>query len=393
MIDNKIKNNAVTAYLMIFISITFLVAKNNPKINNDFVKNHTKTAFFIHVMFFIVWLVFSNYKVLNWVPFWYDLNMIISTWLYVMLFWLMLLGIHKASKWEEYSIWNILEITKTWNLVNIKDSKIKEEWKLTIILSYIPFIGYYITSKLYKYNSPILKNIVKINTSFIFFASILWIIWLNNLSSLLILIYIIFVVYSSIVLISNDKLINLNIPYLLTMEKIYLNMKVYKRYIWNYFSKKDFINFNELTKIVTEEYKNENINDSKNLETLKTTFNPILIYIPFINLIYLFQLKTKYFNHIINWILITLMSSIILIPYIDNKLLLLLLFPISFWMWYINKLDYKIPFLYDIFIIFRTIFRFITWTSKKIKDKSNNEQNVSFKVQDKEKDDIFIKYE
>ena len=43
-INNKIINNAVSAYLMLFISWMLLINKSNPYINNDFVKNHTKSS-------------------------------------------------------------------------------------------------------------------------------------------------------------------------------------------------------------------------------------------------------------------------------------------------------------------------------------------------------------
>jgi len=48
-IKDKIKNNAIIAYLFIFVNITFLFNKNNALLNNDFVKNHTKTAILIHL--------------------------------------------------------------------------------------------------------------------------------------------------------------------------------------------------------------------------------------------------------------------------------------------------------------------------------------------------------
>jgi|TARA_Y100001960_G_C14512735_1_gene747302 hypothetical protein len=47
--NKKIKANAVSAYLLIFVSIFFLSNRNNPLLNNDFVKTHTKSAFLIHL--------------------------------------------------------------------------------------------------------------------------------------------------------------------------------------------------------------------------------------------------------------------------------------------------------------------------------------------------------
>lgn len=40
--DRKIINNAISAYFMIFVSGFFLLNKDNPYLNNDFVKGHTR---------------------------------------------------------------------------------------------------------------------------------------------------------------------------------------------------------------------------------------------------------------------------------------------------------------------------------------------------------------
>ena len=63
-INNKIINNAVSAYLMLFISWMLLINKSNPYINNDFVKNHTKSSIIIHLMIIINYIVFISYKFL-----------------------------------------------------------------------------------------------------------------------------------------------------------------------------------------------------------------------------------------------------------------------------------------------------------------------------------------
>ena len=59
--NKKIIANAVSAYFMIFISLSFLFNKNNKYLNNDFVKSHTKTAFIIHIMFLFTYVVFVSF--------------------------------------------------------------------------------------------------------------------------------------------------------------------------------------------------------------------------------------------------------------------------------------------------------------------------------------------
>jgi hypothetical protein len=45
----KIQANAVSSYLLLFISSAFLLNKEDPYLNNDFVKSHTKVAGLIHL--------------------------------------------------------------------------------------------------------------------------------------------------------------------------------------------------------------------------------------------------------------------------------------------------------------------------------------------------------
>jgi hypothetical protein len=66
-INPKVKANAISAYLLVFVSFLFLFNKTNKYINNDFVRSHTKTAFFIHLMLLLVYIIFikliSNYYI------------------------------------------------------------------------------------------------------------------------------------------------------------------------------------------------------------------------------------------------------------------------------------------------------------------------------------------
>lgn len=382
VIDKKVKGNAVAAYLMIFISGLFVLNKDKPALCNSFVKWHTKTAFFIHTLFLAVIIVFNFYNILGAINiFWFSLNFIVSTSLFIILFITLLYWIYKANKWETFTISDILNFSKTGKLIEIKDSKIKEEWKLTIILAYIPFIWYYLTSKLYNYKSPILKNITKINSLSFLIIILSYIFGHGNIPQLLILIYITFTVFSWIMLIVNNSFIKLNFKFIPTIEELYIKTKSLFKYIWNYFSKNNFITLKELMKNEEELLISKNYDDFNILKEKKDLKFPTISYIPFLNIIYLTKLNTKYKNHIINWFMITIISIIILlIPNINNELLLLLLFPISFWMWYIKRLDYKIPFLHDLFIFLSFWSTAVSKYTKVIKEKHKEENNASFKV-------------
>jgi len=64
-IHQKSKNNAISAYLMLFISGLFIFNKSNEYINNNFVKSHTKVAFLIHISFLLNYIVFISFDFLK----------------------------------------------------------------------------------------------------------------------------------------------------------------------------------------------------------------------------------------------------------------------------------------------------------------------------------------
>jgi hypothetical protein len=54
----KVKANAVSSYLLLFVSSAFLFNKNDPYLNNSFVKSHTKVALLIHLAIAITAIIF-----------------------------------------------------------------------------------------------------------------------------------------------------------------------------------------------------------------------------------------------------------------------------------------------------------------------------------------------
>jgi hypothetical protein len=59
-INSKIKANAVSAYLLLFVSLSFLFIKENDSLNHPFVKSHVKTAFTIHLLFLFTYIIFIS---------------------------------------------------------------------------------------------------------------------------------------------------------------------------------------------------------------------------------------------------------------------------------------------------------------------------------------------
>ncbi|GEM_PF-4947611 len=102
-----------------------------------------------------------------------------------------------------------------------------------------------------------------------------------------------------------------------------------------------------------------------------------MIYLPVVNIIFLGFLKSKYKYHIINGITISLFAIALGFTFgIKSIAPLLVLFPISFGLGYINRLGYQMPYVYDFYGFFATIGR----TIKKLFSKGRAIQKKEEKV-------------
>lgn len=381
-VEQKTINNAIAAYLMVFISWLLLLNKDNKYINNDFVKNHTKSSIIIHIMFLINYIIFiSNWLLYQIEIIWYWINIIIANIIFLALIWLSILWIYKSSKWEMFYIWNFIKTNKNIKLEVTNEVNYDEKDKLSIILSYIPFIWYIIWSK-YENNS--IKNIIKLNLLISIIIYLFFIFWYNNLTSLFVLWYTIFIIFVWINFFSRNELINFELPYyFLPSWKIILQKTIIK-YIYNYL-KWNFDNFENTKKSIIqkqETIKEKEINEIKKLNNIK--INKTLIYIPFINLIFLKEFNSKYHLHIKNWLVITLIFTLLIILNIFNiiysTLFISILFPISFGIWKLHNEYYKMPYIYEIYQLIEKIIKYFKKTKKILKEKHNEENNLNLKV-------------
>lgn len=387
-LNKKTINNAISAYLMVFISWLFLFNKNNPYIGNSFVKNHTKTAIIIHILFILNFLVFIFYDFLKWVGvFWFSLNYIIASIIFLILFAVLLYWILKASRWEKFKVWDIIIFWKKEKIIDINgDMKLDEKDKLTLILSYIPFIWFLISWEYRK--NQLIQNIVKLNLIVSLLIVVFYLFWYSNIWNLLTLLYIVYVVYSSVNLVSQDEIISINLDFLPFPEEKLIFIKSIFSYLKNYFAKKDFLNFADLKINILQDNTKQEAENEKILETLeKKSIPAFLVYFPILNIVTLIFINTRNRIHIINWVFLSLLFVIFVIFYIFNlvniQIFIFFLFPIFFWIGFFkNRVAYKMPFIYHIYEVFSflwTIFK----TSKEAIDEKRVETNVVIKVWEK----------
>ena len=365
--NKKIIANAVSAYFMIFISLAFLFQKKNTYLNNSFVKSHTKTAFIIHMMFLITYVVFVSFGLgKEFSVLWYWVNTILASVIFIGLLAMLLYGIYRANKWEVLTADELLTLSRQDALVEVEKKNFSEQEKVSIILSYIPFLGYIVYGQ--NYTNQVLKNINKIALIAGIFITLLFVFSSYNLGLLFSLAYIVFVVFSCTVLISKDELIKINIDKIPTPEDKIVIQQSLLSYLWKYFWKKDFI---ELKKIIETKKQERILAEKKDTEIFwkltDVSLPKKLIYIPFLVLIYIPQLKSKQNLHIKNslWITLWIMLSWCVFG-IDSSVQAFALFPIAYWVWFIDRIWYKMPYAYEAYeIIFEKILWKIFWVFKK----------------------------
>ncbi len=378
--------NAIAAYLMIFVSWLFLFNKINKYINNDFVKSHTKSALIIHVWFLITYIIFISNSLFSWINIlWFWLNQLMALIISCFLLCLLILWMYKANKWLKFGIWETIKLSKQKAILDINwDWDISEKEKLTIVLAFVPFIWFLNFAKNKKN-----KTIIEATRLSIFIALIItlfYIYWYNNLFNLLSLFYIVGVTFIWINLFARDELVQIKLPEVFSPKNAYVWLITTKEYLKSYFKNSDFIDFSKLQNNISEKIKNEKQILEKNLQLKKDLrLSKILIYIPIINLIFLFYKNTKYSLHIKNWIIITILFSINIIleyfNYLDLKFSLLLLFPVLFWMSYTsNTLSYKVPIIYDIYELISKVFLFMKFWVKDINKRRKEDNELKLKV-------------
>ena len=291
----KVKANAVSSYLLLFVSSAFLFNKNDPYLNNSFVKSHTKVALLIHLAIAItaiIFLFFGTWLNLNFLG--YSIDQIIAITIFFILTWLLILWAIKANSWKEFKLWEDLNLYKKNEAFKLNSEKnINENDKLNIILSKVPFVWFFIYAK--DINNKIIQNNTKLNLIITLIILGLYIFWNPNLANLLLLVYIIFIVFSTINLFTQNRLINFNLEKMPSLNVLIIYLKTIIKYLWNYFSnKKEFKEFFVIFNEIKEKQKERNKQELENLSKLNNLKLPkIIIYIPLLNFISLFNYKTK----------------------------------------------------------------------------------------------------
>lgn len=388
-LHKKIIGNAVVSYFLVFVSLTFLWSKQ-PYLNDPFVKSHVKVAFILHLLLIGVIYIMSFSFLDSIVFFDYSLNTIITIILLLIIFAGIFFWAYKAHLGKTITLWEML---KTWNskralLQESSTKEITEEQRSILIFAHIPFIGYIFAARHPEFKH--MKDISLLNMTVSTFSILLA--WFGSISlaSILMLLYTIWSVYQSIRLILADDFHSLNTEVIPTpKEKIILQKSIFS-YLWNSLSKKTFT---PLKKLVVEHTQRRNKKEQEIIKSLqwKKDFPlpKILAYIPMVNFIWIFFLKSQAQIHIKNGMILSLIIILIMlfVSY-DSIFILLALIPLCYGIGNLDKTVYLMPYIYDIAAWIWSLFNSIFRIGKKTHELHKTEKKVSIKIwEDKKKED------
>jgi hypothetical protein len=136
-------------------------------------------------------------------------------------------------------------------------------------------------------------------------------------------------------LFTRNELIQINVNKYFSPINAYILLCSFFKYLKNYFKNNDFIGFSNVLNQKKNDIKKQILLDHAKLKSkIDIGFTKCLIYIPFVNFIFLFFKNTRYSLHIINGITITVLLSIVIllsfITSINNNIFILFFFPVLF---------------------------------------------------------------
>jgi hypothetical protein len=162
------------------------------------------------------------------------------------------------------------------------------------------------------------------------------------------LVYTIYVVFIGISLMVKNELTTLNLDIIPSPSDLEKDIRVFVRYIKNYFKKEDFTSFATLRSNIDIVYQKEHITDLEYLKEKRVyPLNKLTVYIPILNVVNLFFLGSKKFFHIINGLSISILLSLSWVIFgWYNPYQYFLLFPLFFGLaFYDIDEAYKLPFI------------------------------------------------
>lgn len=420
MHDQQSRVNAMISYF--FLGWLMLANRMNPNFSDSFVQSHAKKASILHGIYLVVFLFYiyliKPILIGSFTIFGYSISLnhipVIGVTVHDVILWAIfgwlisqvLIGAYKSFQWEDvgeltwYGFSSIKEgidsHPRAIQIPSITGSDIEwvnEQDKLIILTSYLPFIGIFAAQN---YKHDFTRAGVRIGSTLMFAILLANTIFVTNsvIPSLLVFIYIIIIVFVGVFLFLQNKMIHLpfveNLP---SIQDVGYHFRAILRY------GKDFVSvifWKSNTRLYREYFEEVKKRDIIALEDIRNQADDAalftrdwILFVPFLNLIYIPSLLKKRYPSwataigqglvITGWVIFFWM-----VFGFWNQYQTFLLFPIFLGIANIQaNRFYKIPFVYDIVLLFHIVtFGIFTkenkiknWTEKKREEKFSYEVN------------------
>lgn len=352
----------MSAYFLFILCVWFLFNKD-PNINHPFVKNHTRIALTLHVIFLVMLWVMS-FSFLDGIHLlWISVNTLITMWLSFIILAALIFWAIKAHKGETLSFGEIFEAGWANKKLLQKESSVNidEENIALLIITHIPFLGFILYGKHKKL--PHIHDIMTLNIWVSLLISILYISGFASLANVWLLVYVIWASFVSLRLIATKEISTLNLSSIPSGNELYIHIRTLISYAFHLL--KSNKKFQSYATLYSENARTYTVGIQKHREHISkmplAKIPHVLFYIPFVNLLWVFFLNSQQRYHIYNGFVITLFYILALWVFgMNTKVVLLLLFPICFGIWYLWYNGYMMPLISDIWKTLGTIWYWIT---------------------------------
>ena len=386
-LNKKVIGNAFSAYFMVFVCSWFLISKD-PNVNHPFVRSHVKVALMLHTLLILIFFIMSytfldSIRILD-----YSLNTILTAFLLFCVFWGILYGMYKAKNAETLTLGDMFQKARvSKNIIKYESTgELGEEERMLLSLAHIPLLGYIIHPRHKKI--PHIENIVKLNLFTMIIACLFFAFGYKSLASIIFLSYIIWSVFQSIRLNMEHTLSDIDLSFFPSIEQKYILQKALLTLIKNALSHKKHISFQKIVQVKKEEQYTRELEKVEQLKKLPLSKIPApLFYIPFINIIWIFFLKTREQVHIKNGLLLTLISGgLIFFFHWDTPLIIFICFPLFYGIGYIQRKAYPMPYIYDIHRFLSYILSKVTHIFHKTRNLQKTDKQETLKMNEIKKE-------
>lgn len=390
-LTSQVRTNALSSYF--FLGFLYLLAYKNPNFNHPFVRLHAWAATRVHIMligFVVVYKYLLSGLLTYSIPvIRIPISRLVFSAAFLLIFFLLFRGAYLAYRGASPKDTPIFTPDNR-SGDTLAHETIRDEADIArTLLSFLPFIWVFIAER---FSTPLTRVGSKVSG----YGSILLIfetVFLHgeNLELITIFLLILLLVTTGVFLISGKSVMFLSpVQYLPSFSEVQIFLNTLPGYLSDVFAviigKKQDLSFSASESVCTERMKKSEQDLEKYFNNALMVFSPYLIYVPVINLIFLYQFfspkKSRYVLAVNQGIVMTLLALGVWSFSDTSELLMLFFLPMMLGIATVSTRPFlQIPVLYELGALLSSITFGIVSGTKQAREKSNEVREVRLKVE------------